>query len=551
MHKRLALALFITLFCSWGLMKNVSATGSSILISNVQAGGVSTLDQAAAQELVLIYNNSDVDIEITNWCLENKSSIKFACFEPTSASLHIWLKAYSYASVASLKFTQEHAFTADVTYTPSNTSSGSIVASSDTISLIDSTSTVMDSVAWTSSITGGQYYERIFSSDPLIMVDSDLLADFVKHSSLTIPSSGLYEVLIIVDVCPNIDMVQESMPDGYAYDLAGDCKQDVCLNLSGLQQALPDNMKFDDAGNCIDIDLCVNLVGSQYAVPKGYYVDEYARCVVSASDMKVTELLPNAVGVDAGNEFIEIFNPNDFAIDLSLYKFNTGIDTIKSYLFPSGAAINPHDYYVVYSSDPIFSLLNTTSRVTIETIDNQSIDSSDIYLAPKEGESWSLIGGAWQYTNQITPGKDNLISQEVEVETAVAPCAPNQYRSPETNRCRLIVSKTNTLVPCKDNEYRSEETNRCRSVLGASTQVQPCADDEYRNPETGRCKKNVSITSLPYPNDLELAVSSEDNGRLFLIGLVSGIGFYGLWEWRDEILKTAGRLKSRFGRNKL
>lgn len=554
MRRRFGLALLamsIIVSCLASTVAN--ATTSKVVISHVQAGGTSGLDQAALQEIVIIYNNSSSDIEITNWCIANKSSLKFGCFTPVGPSVHLWLKAYGHASVASTQFNSQNSYVSDVSFTPTNLSSGSITSSSDSISLIDATNTIIDNLSWSSTLAGGYNYSRNYvpgsSTD---MHDTDQLTDFTKSNVLTIPSSSLEEQVVIVDQCPNIDLVQQSLPPGYLIDNEGNCIIDMCPNLSGLQSSIPTDMELDISGICVNIDLCINLSSNQVSVPVGYRANDNKECFVISSPLKVSEMLPNALGKDSSNEFIELYNPTDFPVSLDLYKFSVGIDVLKSYNFPTGAVVPANGYYVLYNNSINFTLNNTASKLEIATIDNQVVDSSEPYFDAKEGFSWALVDGLWQYTNQPTPLDKNLasIESEVEINTTLTPCGPNQYRNPETNRCRSIVVTTSRLKPCSDDQYRSEETGRCRAILGASTTSEkPCPEGQYRSSDTNRCRNIVSVSKVDYPNQLELSISKSEYGLLFLSLVILFIAGYGVFEWRDEILKLYKRT-IRLKRNK-
>lgn len=549
MLKRFAAVMLLVTSLINLLPEDIYASSPNIVISSVQAGADSSIDNAAMAEAVIIYNNSDQDIEITDWCIENKSLVKFACFSPSSQSVHFWLKARNYSIISSSLFSSVYNSVADITYIPTNNVSGNIVSSTDTIMLVDKNSTVIDSISWQSSLAAGYNYTRQFIENSTdTMKDTDQLDDFTRSNQLTVPPSGLYEVVIIIDQCPNIDLVQESLPVGYLLDEYGECVIDTCPNLSGLQTYIPEGMEQSADGSCVYVDLCVNIQGSQSTVPTGYYIDEHDNCFVTVNKLKVTELMPNPDDRDAGSEFIELYNPNDYPVSLDLYKFVIGIDSLRSYSFPIGDVVQPKSFYLLYNSNLNFNLNNTGSKLSVQTIDNQTVDYTDSYLNARDGQAWALIDNIWQFTNQPTPGSDNIptIESEVEIVSNLVPCGPGQYRNPETNRCRSIINQTTTLKPCKDGEYRSEETGRCRSILGASTtDSQPCPEGQYRNPETNRCKKVVVPVTLEHPSNLVSEVSSEYSGMIVLLIVSIFLLGYGVYEWRDEIVRAFRFIKKR------
>ncbi len=375
---------------------------------------------------------------------------------------------------------------------------------------------------------------------------------------------------IPIDICLNLDVMQLVIPDGYGLDENSDCQPDVCQNIDGLQLIAPEDMDVDN-GNCTWHDECLNLPDIQADLPKGYKHDADNNCMLDLLPLTITELLPNAAGSDNGNEFIEIYNPNDIDVELTNYVIYVGTINPKMYSFSIGLHISPHQYLAFYNTDIEFTLANTTSQVRLSSIDGVLIDETPAYDSPGDGMAWAVIDGNWQYTNQPTPNDMNLPSLvEVEPETAVdtnlQPCPANQYRNPNTNRCRLIVSTVSTLAPCADGQYRSETTNRCRSIASDVVALVPCAEGQERNPDTNRCRSIASavlaasdltpckegqernpdtnrcrniVSTIPDANYAPVQTSEPTNNYVIWWSL-AGVGLaataYGLWEWRHEIV---------------
>ncbi|MEI7917773.1 MAG: lamin tail domain-containing protein [Candidatus Saccharibacteria bacterium] len=375
---------------------------------------------------------------------------------------------------------------------------------------------------------------------------------------------------IPVDVCLNLDGMQLVVPSGYGLDENSNCQPDVCQNIDGLQLVVPENMEVSD-GNCAWHDECLNLPDIQADLPNGYKHDADNNCVLYLLPLKITELLPNATGSDNGNEFIEIYNSNDADVELTNYVIYVGTINPKMYSFPIGLHISPHQYLAFYNTDIEFTLVNTTSQVRLSSIDGVLIDETPAYDSPGDGMAWALIDGVWQYTNQPTPNDVNLpllveITPEVATETSLLPCPSGQYRNPDTNRCRLIVTTASTLAPCADGQYRSETTNRCRSIASDVVALVPCAEGQERNPDTNRCRsvttavlgtsdltpckegqernpdtnrcRNV-VSAIPDANYAPVQTTEPTNNYVVWWSL-AGVGavaiVYGLWEWRHEIV---------------
>lgn len=617
MHKLYVFALLpITLLVSLLTVQYSHAISTNLVISQIRAGN------SATNRLIEIYNNSDVPVDITSWCLyysspsNTFSSPNLGCFENANLSVHIFINARSFALLASA----QTGLLADIVLT-----SGLGSGVSGHVYLMDSAGNEVDRVGWGLAVNAEANHpvpldatkviERKQDPETGYLIDTDdNQNDFMSSTLRTEYQYGaLYEV---IDLCSNISGVQDVIPTGYEVDDIGNCTLppvDVCLNLDGmqteipsgymidvddcilipidicdnidgLQLAVPDGMELDENGDCIQYDECSNLPEIQTVIP-----DEFTRgvdnsCVLGLLPLQLSELLPNAVGIDKGSEFIEIYNPNDSDVNLLYYFIYIGSDYEHFYSFPVGSHIDAGQYMSFSDKDIGFTLVNTTSSVRLRPIDNSFIDETPAYDSPGEGMAWALIDDVWQYTNRPTPGSVNLPTllvkakiQEpvvVKTETVLKPCAANQYRSPETNRCRLkVIVPSSTPTPCKDDQYRSEETGRCRNIVSDIVVITPCAEGQERNPETNRCRsvaavlgatdlalckegqernpdtnrcRNI-ISSIPQAEFAPEQTSELSNNyvgwwSLAGVGVVAVI--YGIWEWRQEIRNLVRKLGS-------
>jgi hypothetical protein len=471
------------------------AASATVVITHIQAGGVG----AALEEIVVLYNNSSEAIDVSEWCVKNKGDISFACFikHPTK---RVYLPAYSYATIGSHSLATTLGFyDFSIMYEPTNQSSGSIVGGSDTISLIDDRGFVVDSHDWTTSIVGGMVFARQLSPiSPLTYQDTNDSSDWKIESFTSIPNSQISLRIADPDVCPNID-------------------------------------------------------GSQTEIPEGLEVGNDGLCQEPLLPLKITEILPNASGSDVGKEFIELYNPNERAVDLSRYELLVGPHFEHSFRFPAGTSVEGFSYAVFTNALIPFSLLNSSSRVQLLG-DGGVVDETPEYQDPDDDMSWALIEGVWQYTNILTPGLENSVSglivnsdSKPESSTTLKSCNENQYRSTETNRCRNIETATTKVQnPCKDGQYRSEETNRCRNIASASEAPAPCKEGQERSPETNRCRNIKAMPNVDY--EVLGATTSNQKDQVYIWLAIAGIVLlaiaYAVWEWRFELTKIFRKLVS-------
>jgi hypothetical protein len=466
------------------------ASSASVLITNIRAGG----QTSAQEEGIVLYNNSSFEVDITNWCVANKQHTNFACFTPRAQSETSILPAYSYANIVSSKAVKDmNVVNYSLIYESSASSSGTIIASADTISLLDATGRFIDQFSWSLSLTSTQQWIRTkLSTLPDLFIDTDSSIDWQKGMYSEFPASQMQ-----------------------------------------YRQALPDNP------------------------PEEPQEEESPVQPEEILPAAITELLPNAVGSDAGNEFIEIFNPNkETNIYLKDYQLKVGMVLEKNIVL-SEYILKPGEYKVFTNADLGFSLLNSSSRVALFKPDGLLISEVPVYESPADGESWAFINDSWRYTNQPTPGAGNQATvveaegEEADVATSSTPpkaCVANQYRSPETNRCRLVRSTASTSpVACKTGQERNPETNRCRNI--ATIAVTKCKEGQEKNPETNRCRNIKQLSVTPY--GVKGATTRQQGGTsgymwAAIAGVVLLIIGYGVWEWRQELKKLLNVIKTKF-----
>jgi len=428
-----------------------ASSAPSVIMVSIQAGASGD----AKQELIILYNQSPEPVDITHWCLKNKAAVAFACFtypdtevETTIATL----PPYGYATVASKDFAYGEAMDESyysLAYAVTNQSSGSIIGGSDTIQLVDASDSIIDSLSWSSTLTPGKVWART-------------------------------------------QLIVANAPDVF----------DVYANTAELT-----DWEVRPAGG----QPFNSVILTQLAAP----VPEKLPPLLAPY---ITELLANPKGPDGDGEFIELYNPNtDATMMLTDTALQVGFETAKTYTFPEGASIAPLSYATFYSSDMGFSLTNTKGRVWLV---QGELPAGEVveYVNAKDDESWALIDGAWQYTSLPTPGSDNVPSPikisivKAAVASAPKPCAANQYRNPDTGRCRLIVSSQTTQTPCKAGQERNPETNRCRNITKMTNAAFKVSQVESDTTNQVRWYYWVGIGAIAF-------------------GIIS----YAVWEWRIEL----------------
>ncbi len=292
----------------------------------------------------------------------------------------------------------------------------------------------------------------------------------------------------------------------------------------------------------------------------------------------LSEILANPSGTDAGQEYIELYNPTTTIQTLDGCKLKTGAASIQ-YLFEDETALNPGEYRIFTAGmlEPAgLQIVNAGGEIWLF---DDSEESVVIYPAADDNEAWALVDDEWLATDKPTPNAANQKSatgnQETIEDDETEPCPVGKFRNPETNRCKTIETEdeltackagqernpeTNrcrnaaesSLVPCSEGQVRNPETNRCRSVAGASTSLTECQEGYERNPVTNRCRRITgglaSPASLIEANDSNIVT----NLNYLVLGLVSALALaYGVYEYRHDFANAYVRAKNRINKARL
>lgn len=477
------------------------ALTTPVVIYQVQSGAPAS----ASQEYIALYNNTDAPVDITNWCVvyassSDASQIQLGCMKPASTpAAHVFLKPHTAWLLASTEFIQAHsAFTPDMTF------KAGLAATSGHLKLFNTGQQLVDSVGWGAAIhpegsaTAAAAAGKILQRHGLI---PEPLQDLNNNAA------DFYQTELILPVGGNIS-------------------EEVLL---------PERCDATDS-SCVDNS-------------------------TAGPGLVLSELLADAIGTDAGQEFIEVYNPADTALSTSGYSLQLGSNLTKSYRLPE-VLIEAKSYRAFSDSETGLTLPNTSASLRLVAPDGTT--SSEVaYTELEEGASLVYINASWQQTYLPTPGAENSL-------VAIKPCLANQVRNPESGQCKQNTIAA-AITPCKAGQIRSLETGRCRNIatpavatackagqqknpatnrcinIPAAAVTKACPAGQERNPETGRCKKISAIAASGTNSVKDVPGSLISSSRTWLLvgAVATGTISYALFEWRQEIFGFTNSLKNK------
>ncbi len=122
----------------------------------------------------------------------------------------------------------------------------------------------------------------------------------------------------------------------------------------------------------------------------------------------LNEIMPSPEGSDTENEWIEIFNANNFEVDLTNWKIRDKIGAVKTYTLPQNSKIEANGFLILKRPQNKISLNNEGDGLELLNPSGQIIDSVDFEKA-KQGQSWSKVEDGFLWTAKPTPGATNII----------------------------------------------------------------------------------------------------------------------------------------------
>ena len=140
-----------------------------------------------------------------------------------------------------------------------------------------------------------------------------------------------------------------------------------------------------------------------------------SKIIVYPSDIIINEILPSPTGSDSKEEWIEIFNQNKSAVDLSSWQIKDSTGAVNIYIFPDNTIINVNGYLVLTRPATKITLNNSGDGVFLLNPNLETVDSVSYESAP-EGQSYSRSDSGWTWSETPTPGLNNIISITQEEE---------------------------------------------------------------------------------------------------------------------------------------
>lgn len=182
---------------------------------------------------------------------------------------------------------------------------------------------------------------------------------------------------------------------------------------------------------------CVNCVSIIIETPKTETpkVIEVAPMITYPSGVFISEIMPNPIGADETEEWIKLFNTNNFNVDLSGWKITDTNGTSTTFVFPKDSKILANNFLTLKRTDTKIMLNNDADGINLLTPDNKIINSVNFTKAPL-GQTYKKTTSGWTWSDSQKPlpkAKKPANSKLSEVGVASISQSINQDETNTTN----------------------------------------------------------------------------------------------------------------------
>jgi hypothetical protein len=162
----------------------------------------------------------------------------------------------------------------------------------------------------------------------------------------------------------------------------------------------------------------------------------------------LSEIIANPDGADEQNEFIELFNTEDFDVDLGNWQVDDADGGSKPYTLPAGTLLHAHEYKAFFRPQTKLTLNNDSETVRLFGPDGSLVDSADLD-GIKEGIS-AVRDEEMNWQPSSTPTPDQLNTLDAP---SVAMLSPTSTLATAQKDTAGVADPTTSAEPASKNKY--------------------------------------------------------------------------------------------------
>lgn len=367
MWKKISILVFISLFIIVPAVIKANPAGH-IVISEIKTTGGSG---KSTDEFIELYNPTEEDLSLSGWRLIKKtaSGNEYELVDDFGVRI---IKSHSFLLVTHPSGYLGEVMP-DIYYTSTNS-----VSDNNTVIILDDASTEIDKVG---------------------------LGTATDYEGEAVPNPGSNKSM---ERKARNDSNEESMNDGGSHYFLGN-SEDSDNNFNDfIKRAVPEPQNSSSELEYLDM-----------VVPDIPQASDEVENVNYSNDIIISELFPNPEGSD-DSEFIELKNIGSDPVDM--VGWQVGDNSTRRYTIRSddfSSAIIPAGSFMVIPKEVSRIALNNTSDAAKLYQPGGILVDEVAYEKSFENQSYSLVDGAWLWTDEITPGYENVVYINNELPKAL------------------------------------------------------------------------------------------------------------------------------------
>jgi hypothetical protein len=366
-------AVVILIFISRGVTAEESLP--KILISEIKIEG----ENSVYDEFIELYNPNNYTVDLEGWSLKKttrtggdggyvSSNIGLKKGSEGVNEIKLQIPAFGYILIVPQSYSGDVVF--GNYYSVKNVS----LAEDNSIILYDSEKSVVDSFGWGSVAGVAQISPNPEKSKS---IERKIVDGKIETNFLDVPAPQ-----------NNVLIVEESS------------------TVSGGDSSVSDSEKDDSSQDSAEES---NIQNSENTNP-----DDVSSSVTNANDEKpkiiISEFLVNPEDSDRDSEFVEIYNQENKAVDISGWTLEDQVGSVHQYKIPQGTIVEANKYKIFYSDETGITLNNAGDGVVLRNYAGVVVSKTPVTADAKDEISYAINeNGRWDWTVRVTPKNKNII----------------------------------------------------------------------------------------------------------------------------------------------
>lgn len=157
--------------------------------------------------------------------------------------------------------------------------------------------------------------------------------------------------------------------------------------------------------------------------------EEEPKPIIYPAGIVINEILPSPEGPDEKDEWIEIFNQNNFEVDVSNWEITDIAGKTETYAFPQITKIPGRGFLVLSRPESKITLNNDEDGLLLIQPNGNILDNVN-YQKALRGQSYNKAESNWVWSPVLTPASKNILTQP-EIKKEVEEKSETETQKPK------------------------------------------------------------------------------------------------------------------------